>query len=1758
MARFEPNDPGAVYREALRRRLSVLPSRAVAWLVLAPEWPEEVVRLGFPAGGEKWEDLYPDEASEPVEMLRRASVTAEPPPASSKKHRFLNARPIVQVSTALSPWEGDTFRLSPELRSAALEDLLTAQGDESSEFRLNYLRSQLTASAKVMLHSDKLQDYPTLWRWAQLALRAGSDDDLRFFLDEQVKEAINRAESRNEVAVPEVLRWIEAAEFFTEILQGKLELALTLARRRRELFNRRAYDRRKLVNYFRREDQVQAFRELLADPAHWALHYVGSGGLGKTMLLRYLTHQASQPSSESPGMGIVTSRVDFDFLNPDYPYRAPGLLLAALATELRLQAGNDATSIFMSFDASIDRLHDEATRQPGEMRLILPDHPLFDETIRTFASACQILGIDPATGQRRCVVLMLDTCEELSKLRPDGTVPENVRVTFEILKRVKDLADNVRVVFSGRRALAIGGFGWELADAPSGPSLPERDFLRLFVVQGFTEQEASDLLATFTVEEKQVPPDFRNPILDLTRSTSNTEDQRFRLIGSEAVDSSASTQIARHNPYDLDMYADWAVTNPTLTVNQLRDADPHFYVEERIVGRLNKEIRKLLPQLALLGRFDRSLLDAITEHCSNVQELRDEVIAQEWVRGDRTAAVDKWLIEPRLRQRILDYYNDREPAELAGGRRSLADALTAMTLQRPFEELTVQYFSAAFESLKDDPERAAAWWSAVENRLLAESAWPSWGQDLTAYLLAEPAFASGCEVSFRAAVLATEAAAILHVTTGDQGAIWQRAQAALAAYPTSSGRARLEFRVRCGVEVLFRRVPPLAPMEHDEQCRASWLAAVETLTERVEREGTRLDHYPFGTLYLLHSDPDPYIRSFAKTLSARLEMAGARAGAIPLDRPRGSPAEVAGGQFADALTIAEGLPKRQAWLDWRAPDDLVARIELEYLRAFSGVSATRNVFDRARERPYSDPDIDSDRLWSALARELDDAALLFAPTSSLNTIKVTASPICNAHRLFPPLDVTLAERNARKNPVENLRLLRGYSAATKAAGLQDVSLEVDRALTRVILRQRMMSENWLIPPAVSASDDPYDVWLSAVTRCLHMSGTALQTHLTGLAGYKLPALGEGTWRYAETELLRMNIAQLRDDAVMDDLAYETSDAFTEIGDANGAFICYVIEATWRARTGKPLNKIIKTMIDIEIPDCTWADISRAASDDDPTFLDELRPDWRPWIARALAVFVRAGRTNPSDHPDRIVKWLNANHACEIDGQRVLPLEVAFLERPPGIVSRIAEIVGWTIISVFSLALGSLYWWGVWKITSRPSLAWRPGRIGHNLWATTLHVLAALVLTFVAILLIAGITALVQWLARRFTALSWIGSPVAGECRIRVAPEADPNRPLATPSSYEFRTRVYYFPFSAFRSFNIPATTEERYRSLREVVTGGHYASRAPLRILEQLKLRPDFRISVDPASAGGPWEAALAVGATAAETTRFAEVAPRFSRTVPDRAVLAQSDWQSPVNFTTWMYNGLGVNRSSFSWRETIGSKTRRLASEILTHPSDFEQVRHRTGVAYLFGSPIERSSEIFLGAGGVERNEVPYWILPPEIQRRYPNLRLLVVQAPPADTRERTSSDRLVAAQLKRFGARAFECGIPAVLVLPALPLALVDTVASSIFEVVTSNSRNVAHRLIVVTRRLQDLVGAHPHASPTCPTNSRWIYACTSRNGSISAFYRSARPAPTKPRPKFPRSLHDHVRQGSRLVQRKIQARRPAPPRTLPARRHWRAQGE
>jgi len=370
---------------------------------------------------------------------------------------------------------------------------------------IKQLRSDVAKSAAQMTISSRLPD--SIVRWVELARYANDSVLLIAAFEDRTDAAYKKRDAEA------LLNWIDTARPLSELLlrdvDDSLKTSIVKAGRRLELLHRRASDERHLTSFLRRDDQINALRDLVKGPDDaWALHLFGVGGVGKTMLLRYLTGYLA----ETREFRAATARIDFDYLNPDYPSLDPGLILWSFAQELRAYATDQrAIDQFDACDQKLQRLRQELTAngRTGERRGT--DSPLFFDAVVNFVDALKSL--------ERRVILIVDTCEELAKMRPDGTSPANVAETFRILTALHDGpltlrgqqnpgggVPSLRIVFAGRRPLAQSGRRWQ---CPSS-KLPARTYLGLHELRGFTHGEAREYLSRIM----KVPDSLVEAVID--------------------------------------------------------------------------------------------------------------------------------------------------------------------------------------------------------------------------------------------------------------------------------------------------------------------------------------------------------------------------------------------------------------------------------------------------------------------------------------------------------------------------------------------------------------------------------------------------------------------------------------------------------------------------------------------------------------------------------------------------------------------------------------------------------------------------------------------------------------------------------------------------------------------------------------------------------------------------------------------------------------------------------------------------------------------------------------------------------------------------------------------------------------------------------------------------------------------------------------------------------------------------------------------
>lgn len=839
---------------------------------------------------------------------------------------------------------------------ARLLEIITPQMDSDQKEKAYTLRMILYPELMIAGFP------PLVRRWAELA--SGIESGELTITAGRLRRRVRELVAEDNTA--EALAWIEAGSYLAKVFGGELEDAVLLSTRQIELNYRRAQDGRHLKRFVARIEQIDAFERLMSEDNNvWALHYLGMGGVGKTMLLRYIT------AALAPKRNLPIVRIDFDHLNPDYPSRRPSLLLEELADELQVYTETTrGTRLFEEFERRVRRIREIHAKARKGITGDL-DGNEFADVLRVF---CDILRL-----MERPVLLILDTCEELAKVNPDGGMLPNVRATFEILERIHNAVPQIRVIFAGRRLLASEGMDWRAQLLPEQVKLPVRSYLLLHEIRGFTRQEAEHYLS-------DIPRGLREAIL-----------ARSPDVGRAAtLDSRSSSVLSplqkRYNPFDLGLYADWAREDRKLTVERIRSGTTDPYVELRIIGRLGlPKLQALLPAIVLLRRFERSWLDLD-------DPLYQELCSQEWIDIQHDEALKTVFLEidGHLYPRLQDYYRDSQRrGVLAAAAPKLAERLYTMVQDLRLSQLSISHIDAALRLLP--AADAIELWRTVERRVADEAAW-DWAMNVCERLLALED--SGQRLPWWTSVRATYISALLHTNRDyDAADDWGQMQ-----HIASRNDEWLQMRTQFSTfDVLQNRQSsnviefPSSPSSLDwngTQLYAGWLALLERVLEIAETNN--------GMLMFDINTTDVTLPRTLKVWSFTLF---ARLGAL-----NGTDAELMWERALNALDDIEDTP--QIWLDWRVPDALPARVRLEYLRHSTqhGERYWKVVAEALERKEFST--IDDERLAAfALSAQLGRGLVSREDLTKLLT-RAPYNPryrsVCRAHRVISPLRIVVA------------------------------------------------------------------------------------------------------------------------------------------------------------------------------------------------------------------------------------------------------------------------------------------------------------------------------------------------------------------------------------------------------------------------------------------------------------------------------------------------------------------------------------------------------------------------------------------------------------------------------------------------------------------------------------------------------------------------------------------------------------------------------
>lgn len=891
-----------------------------------------------------------------------------------------------------------------------------------------------------------------LARWAELAAVASGTDGARraaAALDDRVGRLLEAGEAG------QALAWLDTARLLGVLLLGDFETSVLANTRRVELLHRRELDRRRLTDFLPRTDQLSAFEALLDQRAEgvWALHYLGAGGVGKTMLIRHLT------ADLAPAKGVVTSRIDFDHLNPDFPRRRPAQLLLELITELEPHAqGRRHMYLFRQAYEQLQEIN--AAAGPGAPAVTVSS-PAFARAVRTFGGFLESLEAP--------VVLILDTCEELEKLQPAGGRIEQLEATFDLIEALHDAAPSLRVVLAGRRPLARSGHGWRLAGTTEPLALlPERKpYLAFHEIRGFDRAEAEEFLGR--VKGLRLGSELLEAILDRSPDpgTAATVDR---------AGDQGPPEVNRYNPFDLDHYATWARAEPGLDAAAVTARESDVYVEARIIGRLkHAEVERLLPAVTALGRFDREMLRPASD--ADEAAFADawrELAATEWIDIQPDAALGTTFLEidRAVRPRLEAHYRRPERrALLHEAARRLGPGLARIVQDRTLDRLGLDHVATAMRLLQ--PAEAARLVDRLAWKVIEEGAW-GWAELVAERVLADHPGLGDADHPAAAGLRAMLASAILHLDPErDLDALWQSVQRAASAHPDPETGQWLGLRAELGRrQGSIDRLLPAVAETTDERRRqvlvGGLLAALHDRLDRAEAaEDRRLLWDPANLEAIVWTEP-PAARAFARVLSARVRLLGARF----------DDAERLLGEAVALATEPEG--RLGPWLlaDWLPPEDLVERVWLEALRS--------PVREAALSFPGPPPiagerlgGIDKDRLASAALRRRLDQELVpdeeLAAYERLADLMEVRRPSCQAQRAVPPFFITVVRGWLALGEAEPaLALLRRGRDAAIAGRDRATARLVDLTMLEVARRLRLHQEAWSVRERLLSSKDPVE------------------------------------------------------------------------------------------------------------------------------------------------------------------------------------------------------------------------------------------------------------------------------------------------------------------------------------------------------------------------------------------------------------------------------------------------------------------------------------------------------------------------------------------------------------------------------------------------------------------------------------------------------------------------------------------------------------
>jgi hypothetical protein len=1010
-----------------RESTEALSPKALRWLALLPEWTEALAAsCGFPVAPENIETtIERAQAAMLCEVLRQRDFSGED---------------IVRfwMPTSMRTWLFDRWE---QLADVHLED-------DVAEIAKRLLETR-SRGADVSLG---------ILRWAQLAqVELSAPVVTGDYLSDCVRQSLDAGD------IAAAGEWLFAGEWLSRPLGAAMEMAVSRAKRQISLHHLRSQDADYLSRFLMREDQLEELRKVAGSEKEWGVHFIGLSGVGKTMLMRFVTSRhEDNPFSRA-------SRVDFDYIDPRIPLERPATLLQELAEGFAADLDRTQEGLFKSFLEAVRTAESAGAAMVAQSSGWAAGAPEFDDAVKALALFLQELT--------QPVALVLDTCEELAKLHPPGGRMWGVEATFEILEQVRREAPDLKLVVAGRRWLTSRYANEEREDpAPREVMLaPAREFLCFHEMRGFSKDEVRLYLRD--VRRLGLDEELLKMILANTIDTAG-------IPGVRSEDESRG-EPERYSPNDLAFVADTLQKDPELGRKALAEGNFDFYVKERILNRLKAPaVLDAIPAVTVLGYFDAATIEPILGKTPvGRRQVLNALIAEDWTHleggpeaEDVVIKVDDGLL-PRLeafydrtfgRRRLLDET-----------RRKLRQHLAAKLEEAP-AGVTVEVVDAAARLLP--PEEMVTKLERAAERVVAEGAW-GWAEAVGQRLLYQERNPP-LDESLQAIVWSLYLTGVKHSRVRmDLAPLWKGVAKLADAHPEMGQRQLLRARsllAALAAEIAERdvEVDAAAVLLHEGQrllrkrggspIASALLAACEGLIDVKEERGAAIPVETIdGSLERLSQEYKGQIG-----LQAHLVALRGRLHALHDDPVRASTA------FSlVALMPTDIEDKELRFADWEAPASPANRAMLELLRfRLAREEEGEGLLNRCEELVYGTPgNADAAQLLSLVLQarlakgELSDHQIESA-TSYEGTVESYALTAL-AHHTTPPLFVSVAQGWMACGKTERgLRLLRERERLATSRRTEEGSTGAAALALLVALRRLRLREGLTLASHLAGSD----------------------------------------------------------------------------------------------------------------------------------------------------------------------------------------------------------------------------------------------------------------------------------------------------------------------------------------------------------------------------------------------------------------------------------------------------------------------------------------------------------------------------------------------------------------------------------------------------------------------------------------------------------------------------------------------------------------